>query len=335
MTLVILAMNPKKHIAIITTGGTIAAHHPQETAMADYSIGESAYDLVRAVPALAQLAEISTHELCHIDSRNMHFGIQHQLVTLAQQLLDQPSIDGVVITHGTDTLEETALLLHWCLKSSKPVVITGAMRPATALSADGPLNLYQAVLVACSSQAHHLGALLVMNDTIHSARFVQKMHTTATNAFGTSALGYITNGMVDIQATPTRPFGLKSALVLPPTPQLAAVDIIIDHIDANPALFHASIKSGRQAIVIAALGNGSLSPTAREGAEYAASKGVLCIRASRIACGAVSLSEQDLLHGTLAAHQFHATAARTLAALALSQTPKPDKEQLAYYLKNY
>lgn len=331
-------MSNKKHIAIVTTGGTIAARHARPTAMADYAIEQDASELVAAVPALQDLAHISTYEICNIDSRNMLFSIQHQLIRQVQQLLDQPDIDGVVITHGTDTLEESALLLHWCIKSTKPVVMTGAMRPASALSADGPLNLYQAVLVASNPQAHHLGTLVVMDDHIHSARFVQKMHTTATDAFcspNAGAIGHINNGIVSINSRPTPFFGEQCQLQLPRQASAAPVDIFFDHIDANPALFNASVDSGRKAIVIAALGNGSLSPAARAGADYAASAGVICIRASRISIGAISSSEQDQHHHTLAAYRFHATAARTLAALALAQDTPCSKEQLQAFLRDY
>lgn len=331
-------MSYKKHIAIVTTGGTIAAHHAQQTAMADYSIEQGANELVAAVPALHDIAHISTYEICNIDSRNMLFRLQHQLIRTVQELLDRPDVDGVVITHGTDTLEESALLLHWCIKSTKPVVMTGAMRPASALSADGPLNLYQAVLVATDPQAHQLGTLLVMDDHIHSARFVQKMHTTATDAFcspTTGAIGHINNGMVYINSRPTPFFGEQCQLQLPRQARLAPVDLFFDHVDANPALFNASVNSGRKAIIIAALGHGSLSPAARAGADYAAAAGVICIRASRIPIGAVSPSEQDLHHHTLAAYHFHATAARTLAALALAQETPCNKDQLQAFLRDY
>lgn len=328
---------PKKHIAIIGTGGTIAAQHQDQTALSDYQVDQSVVQLISAIPALADLAHLSGHEVCNIDSRDMSFALQHQLIALVQQLLDQDEIDGVVITHGTDSLEETALLLHWCIKSSKPVVMTGAMRPASALSADGALNLYNAVRVATHPDAHAMGTLVLLNDTLHSARFVQKMHTSTPDAFAapaTGALGLVSNGEVYINTVPRRPFGINSTLTLPTTSDhLPQVDILFDHVDANPALYTASVQSGAKAIVIAALGNGSLSPAARQGALYAAKQNVICVRASRITNGAVSPSEQDAAFHTLAAHQFHAVAARTLTALFLAQ-PSP-KDTLAYYLRHY
>lgn len=329
-------MSDKKNIALVATGGTIAANHASQTGLGDYTVNQSIEQLIHAIPALNEIANLSAHEVCNIDSRDMSFALQHQLIHQVQLLLARTDIDGVVITHGTDTLEETALLLHWCIKSSKPVVITGAMRPASALSADGALNLYHAILVASSADAHGVGTLVLLNDMIYSGRFVQKTHTSTPDAFSaptTGALGAVSQGVVYINTAPRRPFGANSALVLPATPALAKVDILFDHVDANPNLYKASVLSGVDAMVIAALGNGSLSPAARIGAEYAAKHNVICIRASRIPNGAVSPSEQDKQYQTLPAHQFHAVAARTLAALALAQ--HADRAELAYYLRHY
>lgn len=326
-----------KHIAIIATGGTIAAQNPNQTALGDYAVDQPIDALLAAIPTLADIARISSHEVCNIDSRDMSFTLQHQLITHVQWLLATPDVDAVVITHGTDTLEETALLLHWCIKSPKPVIITGAMRPASALSADGPLNLYNAVLVARSADAHGLGTLVVLNDEIYSARFVQKMHTSTPNAFSaptTGVMGLVSNGHVYINTAPRRPFGMNNALSLPKNVELwPQVDIIYDHVDANPKLYSASVLSGAQAIVIAALGNGSLSPAARTGAQYAAARNTLCIRASRTPNGAVTPSQQDEDFHTLPAHQFSPNAARTLIALAVAN--KATRAEIGNYLRYY
>lgn len=326
----------KKTIAIVTTGGTIAARHPNQTHLGDYVVEQSAHDLIAAVPELTDLATLMLHEVSHIDSRDMSFAVQHRLIQTVQQLVDQDTVDGVVITHGTDTLEETALLLHWCIKSPKPVVVTGAMRPASALSADGPLNLYHAVLTACTEAAQGLGTLVLMNDQIFSARFVQKTHTSMPDAFGApaaGALGLVSQGRVYIHHAPRPAFGKACALQLPATPHLPRVDLIYDYVDAPLALYQAAVDTGAQALVIAAVGNGSLSPSARAGALYAAEKGVLCVRASRIPNGPVAPSEQDKRYHTLPAYQFSALAARSLCALALAQSA--DRQQIHHYLQHY
>lgn len=329
-------MSSLKRIAIVTTGGTIAASASSQTTLGDYQVDQSAQQLVQAVPELAQLAHIEVHEVCHIDSRNMTFALQHQLTTQVQHLVARNDIDGVVITHGTDTLEETALLLQWCVKSTKPVVMTGAMRPASALSADGALNLFNAVLVASHPEAHGVGVLVLLNDTLHSARFVQKTHTSVPDAFSSPAtgpVGLVSQGNVYINATPRRPFGVQSALRLPAQPQLPQVDIVVDYVGAQSSMYKACAQAGSRAVVIATLGNGSLSPAAREGALHCYERDVLCVRASRILNGAVSVSEQDTQFHTLPAHQLHAVAARTLVALALAQ--QSSRDELAYYLRHY
>lgn len=329
--------NTKKHIAIVATGGTIAAQGSSATTLGDYTVDQPIEALLRAIPSLSELAHLSSYELCNIDSRNMNAATQHALIALVEQLLAEPHIDGVVITHGTDTLEDTALLLHWCIKSTKPVVITGAMRPATALSADGTLNLYHAVLLASHAEAHGLGTLVLLNDEIFSGRFVQKLHTSYPSAFGapaTGAMGLISNGEVMIHTAPQRPFGSNNALCLPATAQAwPQVDILYDHVDANPALYAASVDSGTRAIIIAALGNGSLSPAACAGALYAAKNKVLCVRASRIPNGAVTPSSQDEQYQTLPAYHLTANEARSLTVLALAN--QANRDDIAYYLRHY
>ena len=143
-------MSHRKTIAIVATGGTIAATTEKTTKLSDYAVTQGVAELIAAVPQLSDLATLETHQVCNLDSRNMTSAIQLDIAQHVAQLLEQPHISGVVITHGTDTLEETALFLQLCLASTKPVVMVGAMRPASALSADGPMNLYQAVQVALS-----------------------------------------------------------------------------------------------------------------------------------------------------------------------------------------
>ena len=327
---------PQKHIALVSTGGTIAARAAQPSTLGDYTVDQDLDQLVAQAPGLEQLATLSLHPLYHIDSRDMSFALQHQLVLHIEQLLAQPDIDGVVITHGTDTLEETALLLHWCIKSTKPVVITGAMRPASALSADGPLNIYQAVQVASHIDAQDLGCMVVLNDQIHSARFVQKSHTTSPHAFSsplTGPLGLVSHHQVYINTAPRRPYGRTSSLNLPEEPTLPPVALLYDHVDANHNFYKACVLMGFKAVVIASLGNGSLSPAARQGAEYCAENGVWCVRASRILNGAVPPSAQDQQFHTLPAHQFSPVAARTITALALANGA--NHTELAAYLRHY
>src|SRR5690625_2417334 len=313
-------MTQLKRIALITTGGTIAGVSPDDTATARYQINTDGQTLVDAIPALNELAHIEIHSLLQIDSSTITAAQQVEIVNAARQLLTRSDIDALVITHGTDSLVETATLLQFCLKSSKPVVLVGAMRPASALSADGPLNLYQAVLVATHADAHNLGVLVVMQDNIHSARFVRKSHSSKPDAFtspDTGPLGVICDGIIYIGCTPRRahtthsPFSLSAGDILP------AVDIIYDHPNANPALYQASKDSQRAGVVIAGMGNGHLSAAARAGAIELQQAGIPVIRASQNHSGPVVPAELDQELGTFAAHWWSPNGARILLSLCL------------------
>ncbi|WP_283737761.1 asparaginase [Alcaligenes faecalis] len=182
-----MPIRPK--LALVGTGGTIAATTQSNTGLTDYDITQGVHTLLQAVPGINELADLECHQVFNVDSRAMGSLMLLELSHKLNELLARPDINGAVVTHGTDTLEESAFFLHLTLKTDKPVVMVAAMRPASALSADGPLNLYQAVQVACSSLAQDQGVLVLLNDQIHSARFLSKQHTTLTSAFGSPDAG--------------------------------------------------------------------------------------------------------------------------------------------------
>ena len=172
-----------KRIALVTTGGTIAGQAADDLDVTGYTAGALSFEeLLAAVPSLATLAAIVPEALFAIDSKDATPAHWLLLARRVDELLADPAIDAVVITHGTDTMEESAYFLHLTLPIGKPVVFTGAMRPATALSADGPMNLHQAVAVAASGITAQLGVVVVMNSEIHAARDVSKTHTLALSA---------------------------------------------------------------------------------------------------------------------------------------------------------
>ncbi|WP_283737774.1 asparaginase [Alcaligenes faecalis] len=181
-----MPIRPK--LALVGTGGD-CRHHPVNTGLTDYDITQGVHTLLQAVPGINELADLECHQVFNVDSRAMGSLMLLELSHKLNELLARPDINGAVVTHGTDTLEESAFFLHLTLKTDKPVVMVAAMRPASALSADGPLNLYQAVQVACSSLAQDQGVLVLLNDQIHSARFLSKQHTTLTSAFGSPDAG--------------------------------------------------------------------------------------------------------------------------------------------------
>src|SRR5436190_4802394 len=165
-------------IKVLATGGTIAGAQVNQ-ASAGYKSGTfSVDDLIKAVPQLKNVAEMSGEQVANIGSQTMNHGVWLKLAARVNEVLKSSDTDGVVITHGTDTMEETGYFLSLVVKSDKPVVLVGSMRPATAISADGPINLYNAVALAGNPEAKGRGPLVVLNDTIHYAREAQKLNTT-------------------------------------------------------------------------------------------------------------------------------------------------------------
>jgi len=252
-------------IALIATGGTIAGTAGSATDTAGYTAGQlGADDLLAAVPQISALAQVRAEQLFNIDSKDM--GPAHWLILLrrVQALVDDPGVDGVVITHGTDTLEETAYFLHITLATTKPVVMTAAMRPATALSADGPLNLYQAVQLACRPAAGRAGVLAVLGDRILPALHISKRHPSAVDAFASADA--LTIHATDFQLQSLAPYRY-SRVALPDSVQaLPPVELLTVSAGSSPALAsaltralrRASLLTGSAGLVLGLPGNASL-----------------------------------------------------------------------------
>ena len=180
------------NVVILATGGTIAGRGGSATQMTGYNPGEIGVQiLINAVPEIKQYANVSGEQVANIGSFAMTHEVWLKLAKRVNELLASPAVDGIVITHGTDTLEETAYFLNLVVKSDKPVVLVGAMRPATAISADGPVNLLNAVRLAGSPKARGKGVLVGMNDQINGARDVTKTNTTHVETFKSWELGYL------------------------------------------------------------------------------------------------------------------------------------------------
>jgi L-asparaginase len=173
----------KPNIVILATGGTIAGAAASGTQSA-YTSGAVTIDaMLKAVPGIEKLANIKGEQISNVGSQDMSFDILLKVAKRCNELLATPAVDGIVITHGTDTMEESAFFLNLTVKSDKPVVMVGSMRPSTAVSADGPLNLYNAVAVAADPMAKDRGVLVVMNDQIHAAHSLTKTSTTSVQTF--------------------------------------------------------------------------------------------------------------------------------------------------------
>ena len=312
----------RPRIVLLGTGGTIASSAATATQLHDYSVTASIDAVLAAVPQARELASIRCEQIVNIDSHAIDNTVLLMIARRVQAVLQEPDVDGVVLTHGTDTLEETAYFLNLTLKSSKPIVIVGAMRPATALSADGPLNLHSAFRLAVCPDACGKGVLLVLNERIMAARHATKTDTTAMDAFRSfeqGNLGQIAGGVVHFFNAPTQLHTNDTEFNLAEIGELPQVDIVYDHQGAGVHPYRAAIEAGATGIVLAATGNGSLSPSARTGAELARRHGVMFARSSRVGHGVVTTSVDDALLGLVSANSLNPQKARMLLMLALSK----------------
>ncbi|CAJ9514981.1 asparaginase [Burkholderia pseudomallei] len=309
-------------IAVLATGGTIAGAAPDAAQTAGYQAGALGVDrLLAAVPALAQIATIEAEQVASIDSKDLSPALWTTLAERIDALAANDAIDGIVITHGTDTFEETAYLLHLTVKTAKPVVMTAAMRPATALSSDGPLNLLNAVAVAGSAAARGQGVLVAFNNRIHSARDVVKTSTYAVDAFHSpelGALGWVQDGRIEFARRATRPHTLDSRFAIGAAwPQ---VEVVASYAGASRVIVDACVAAGARGLVVAGTGNGSIHAALQAALADAAAKGVAIVRASRVGSGHVmrnGAANDDAL-GFVSAGSLNPYKARVLLMLALA-----------------
>jgi len=281
---------PLPNIVILATGGTIAGAAATGTQPA-YTSGAVTIDaMLAAVPGIKQLANIKGEQISNVGSQDMTMDIMLALAKRINALLAQNDVDGIVVTHGTDTMEETAFFLNLVVKSDKPVVMVGSMRPSTAVSADGPLNLFNAVGVGVDPQARGRGVLVVMNDWIHGAHSLTKMSTTAVQTFMSPLRGLVglsSYGKNDFYNTPTWKHTTTSEFDIANVTKLPRVDIVFAYADMSPDLIDAAVTNGAKGIVIAGVGNGNMNHASLEAAARAAKKGVVVVRSSRVVTGSV------------------------------------------------
>lgn len=332
----------KPHIAIVSTGGTIVSSGASDTQMTGYSIqGLKVDDLIVAVPSLDKIAKITVHPVCNIPSSCINEAIWGQLCEVVQHLANNTNVDGIVITHGTDTMEETAFFLNLVLKTNKPVVITGAMRPATALSADGPLNLYNAVQVAGCEEACGKGVLIILNGLITGARDTTKTNTTSVQTFQSrdfGAYGYVIGSDIEFFSQSTKPHTLQTAFTLESLLSSSGwprVDIVYTHGGEDGLFIDAAVKAGAKGIVYAGTGHGTVSEKAEEALVNAVKSGVIVVRASRTGSGLVldGLTRwQDA--GFIPSRSLSPQKARILLELSLAQWGS-DQPQIAKAFKTY
>ena len=326
----------KPSLVILATGGTIAGAAASGT-QSGYTSGAVTIDaMLAAVPGIDKLATIKGEQVSNVGSQDMSFDILLKVAKRINELAKQSDVDGFVITHGTDTMEESAYFLNLTCKTDKPIVMVGSMRPSTAVSADGPLNLYNAVAVAADAGAKGRGVLMVMNDQIHAAHSVTKTSTTSVETFQSPVgglAGTIAYGNTEWYNSPSWPHTTKSEFDVSNVTKLPRVDIIYMEVDASPDLIDAAVQKGAKGIVTAGVGNGNMNKVMVDAAEKAAKAGVVVVRSSRVPTGLVGRNvelDDDKL-GFVASDELNPQKARILLTLALlKQRSNSELQQLFY-----
>jgi L-asparaginase len=316
------AQTKKPNIVILATGGTIAGAAATGT-QAGYTSGAVTIDaMIAAVPGIRDMANIKGEQVSNVGSQDMSFDIMLTLAKRINELMAKSDVDGIVVTHGTDTMEETAFFLNLVVKGDKPVVMVGSMRPSTAVSADGPLNLYNAVGVAVDPNAKGRGVLVVMNDWIHAAHSLTKTSTTAIQTFQSPLRGLVgvaTYGKNDFYNTPEWKHTSGSEFNVAEVTKLPRVDILFACADMSADLIDAAVANGAKGIVIAGVGNGNMNKASIDAAANAVKKGVVVVRSTRVATGTVgrNVEVNDDQLGFVASDELNPQKARILLSLAL------------------
>ncbi len=317
---------------VLSTGGTISGRGATSTSLADYRSGAFlGEELVNAVPEIRQIARVKVEQIANVSSTDIT--VAHWL-TLAKRINaifeSDPLTAGVVITHGTNTLEETAYFLNLTVKHDRPVVLVGSMRPATAISADGPLNLLNAVRTAVSMEARGKGVLVVLNDEINGARDVTKTNTYRVETFRAPELGLL--GYVDADAVVFYRASLKrhtsrSEFDVSTLASLPQVDILYSYVQPSPVMAQALVAGGARGIVFAGTGAGLISTVERESLKpilaLPSDARPAIVRSNRTGNGRVIAQREYDAMGIVPADNLNPQKARILLMLALTKTKDP------------
>ena len=323
--LVTVSLNAKPKIRIIATGGTIAGVSTTSASSA-YTAGQVGIQtLLDAVPQILNLADISGEQLVNIGSQDMNDEVWLKLSKRVNELLNKEGYDGVVITHGTDTMEETAYFLNLTVKSDKPVILAGSMRPSNAISADGPANLYNAVAAAVSPNCKGMGVLCCMNNQLLDAKTVIKTHTIDCDTFegGPSGIiGYVYNGEAHLLQSPNNRHTKNSVFDVSKLEELPKVGIVYGYANASPLPMQAFVDAKFDGIVLAGVGDGNFYKDVFEVAVEAQKEGIQIVRSSRCPTGPTCLNSEvdDEKYHFVAALDLNPQKARVLLMLALTKT---------------
>jgi len=325
-------------VIILATGGTIAGAGASAD-RAGYTAGKIPIDdLIGAIPTVKKIATITGEQVASVGSQDMTIDVWKKLAVRANEIFAKNEADAIVVTHGTDTQEETAYFLDLLVASEKAVVLTGSMRPATAISADGPKNLYDAITVAIDPKSKKRGVLVSFNEGIFDAREVMKLSTTKTNAFGspnTGPIGAAYDGRVEYYTTNVREVNVNTPFSVKADTKLPRVDIVYMYADAPSDQIDMLIAKKVDGIVIAGVGNGNMNKAYMDAVKRAVAAGVIICRASRAPSGRVVLHDEidDDKLGTIVSDDLTPQKARILLMLGLTKTK--DKKQLQEYFFKY
>ena len=332
LVIVIAQVNAQlPRVIILATGGTIAGAGASAD-RAGYTAGKIPIeDLIGAIPTVKKIASITGEQIASVGSQDMTIDVWKKLAIRINEIIAKKEADGIVVTHGTDTQEETSYFLDLVVPSEMPVVLTGSMRPSTAISADGPKNLYDAITVAIDKKSKGRGVLVSFNEGIYDGREVMKMSTTFTNAFGspnTGAIGHAYDGKVEYYANAVRERNPASPVVIKADTKFPRVDIVYMYADAPSDMIDMLVAKKVEGIVIAGVGNGNFNKAYMEAVKRAVAAGVIVCRASRTPSGRVVLHDEinDDELGTIVSDDLTPQKARILLMLALTKTK--DKKQL-------
>jgi len=306
-------------VVILATGGTIAGVQPKE-GEPGYKAGSlSIESLIKGAPGIEKLARLDGEQIASIGSQDMNDAVWAKLAKRANELLASTDVDGIVVTHGTDTMEETAFFLGLVLRS------VGSMRPATSASADGPLNLYNAVAVAGDANAKGRGVLVVANDDIHSGRDIHKTHTTAVQTFvslNRGPIGRVYYGKPIYFNMPSYRRTTNSEFPVPGTTSYPRVDVVYAHEGVDGTMVRAAMAAGAKGIVLAGVGDGNATKDMIDSLAEARRQGLVVVRSSHVGFGLVrrNLEVDDDSLGFVAAMDLNPQKARVLLRMALTMT---------------
>lgn len=326
-----LAAQPAKPLVwVLSTGGTIAGKGASSTNLTEYQ-GASLLgaELLAAVPEIKQYAEVQVEQVVNVPSPNMTPDVWRTLAQRINQIFSEnPKVAGIVITHGTSTLEETAYFLHLTVRHDRPVVLVGSQRPATAISADGPLNLINAIRTAATPEARGKGVLVVLNEEINGARDVTKSNTYRVETFRSGELGflgYVDDDKVSFYRASTRRHTSRSEFDVAKVTAFPKVEVVYSYAASSPVFVDALVRDGAEGIIFAAAGAGSLSPTEVAAIKQAASapKPPVMMRSSRTGNGRVTGRQNFDAMGLIPTDNLSAQKARILLMLALTVTRDP------------